>query len=193
MSQYCRQITETLEEDNYERSELCHVLKISDLAQLQRCPLQHTAWVGLDMVRLPFNLIFSPVTDPNVYVAKVQYACKRWLPSNGMDVLSPLSGALALPASRCEEILLPSTRAYEGWLNAIRDAGDDLVVTCEDKDPSVAWLQLKHCMLFRWFLFLEQSDRWEIVVLDRQAVVDQYRAWFDDCLPNFLLTGNTKL
>ena len=69
----------------------------------------------------------------------------------------------------------------------------DIVVTCEDKDNNVCWAQLGPHMVCRWYYMLTSSSRWAFANMTTFEVVRLYREEFDDCLPKFLLTGNTKM
>ena len=119
-------------------------------------------------------------------------SCKRWLCHHGLQALYPVAHTVQQPLLLSVAKSTNNAHAYDAWLGALADVGDDLAITCEDKDSSVIWLQLKHCLFFRWFQILERSDRWQIVSHNSSDVLQYYRTWFDGCLPNFLLTGKTS-
>ena len=67
------------------------------------------------------------------------------------------------------------------------------IVTCEDKDPAILWLQEGRMAMLRWLNILENSsDRWAVVEFPALAVADTYRVITKNMLPRNLIRGYDK-
>ena len=84
------------------------------------------------------------------------------------------------------------TCPYDIFLDTLHNRSYTHVITVQDKDPSVAWLQDPMCMMSRWYHMLKNaSSRWQIVDLKISDVLKIYRSSINDCLPRFILRDAT--
>ena len=63
---------------------------------------------------------------------------------------------------------------------------DPMVLTCEDKDPSVLWGSSLDGLISRWFSLLSTQPRWKIGGFGVDSLLGCYRHWINNCLPRSL-------
>eukprot|EP00973_Karenia_brevis_P024241 3347517-Karenia_brevis.AAC.1 len=125
-------------------------------------PLETTSWAGLDMVRLPISLNFPCAHNDAEGSFQTNASCRSWAKSIGLLPGPSSSSATSRWATtstgqrrdddsggmfvdlhlRC--IAYPATPPEQQThvhhiLNGIMHADDDVVTTCEDKDPAICW------------------------------------------------------
>jgi len=148
------------------------------------------ASAGMDMLHLTVNLKFRVDPDPLVHASPVSGSCCNWLTNTGLCDLLPgcmqlaPSFFLSMPCSRT-----PVVNNVVEFLSSICKQAD-LVVTLEDKDPSICWLQIGPCFVSRWCNLLCRSECWQIVDIDDDVSLEHYRRHSNRCLPRFLWKGD---
>ena len=152
------------------------------------------AILGLDLVRLPINLNFHADWDARTASYDIKTSCKQWLQKLGFPWLMPELTNMAMPKLPTNYTHQPSPllQSCTDFIYGVSHC-KDIVITCEDKDNNVCWAQLGPHMVCRWHHMLTSSSRWAFTNMTTYEVVRLYREEFDNCLPKFLLTGNTKI
>ena len=154
------------------------------------------AHAGLDMLRLPLSWSFLPYQSLAKEHAQVNVSGRKWLESIGAGA-GNLQCIPLLPHAQYDIGKRPGVSnwmLHDGFANAIRHSDSDIVITCEDKDSAVLWLQIGPMMMHRWLQMLSSAPgRWRLELMDPGHVLEHYRAAFDGCLPKFPLSGDTAL
>ena len=135
------------------------------------------------MFRLPFNTRFQPrpvlgEAQRALYRSLKQWRQQpflpttRWSPPASSKICSPLD-ALSFSATVANEV-------FEEACNAIaecKDADPDhqLILTCEDKDPSVLWINTVTGLIGRWLGILCQQKHWSFNKMPVENVLLFYR------------------
>eukprot|EP00973_Karenia_brevis_P018445 2528951-Karenia_brevis.AAC.1 len=108
-----------------------------------------TAHAACDLLRLPVNMNIRADIDHAASVCHTIDACRLWSTTAGI--------ASSVKASICELnaclgclSIMPRTPLHIHQLLSKVHNTDGYVLTCEDKDTSVLWMQLPQPMLSRW-------------------------------------------
>ena len=158
----------------------------SRLEQIYPC-----AKLGLDMIRMPFSLNFQSdqVTHKHVHqtFSSLSNIAKKLSVSTEAFAPSCIDKIANTPHS-----IASYTCPYDTFLDSLHNQSYAYVITVQDKDPSVAWLQDPMCMMSRWHHMLKSaSSRWQIVDLKISDFLQIYRSSINGCLPRFILRDAT--
>ena len=170
----------------------CNIDQI--LEETSSADKKNAANLGMDLVRLPINANFHADWDARTALPEIRSSCKQWLFHIGFDWSMPELTNMAMPTLPSHYTHQPSPllQSCTDFVYGVSHC-KDIVITCEDKDNNVCWAQLGPRMVCRWHHMLTSSSRWAFTDMTNYEVVRLYREEFDDCLPKFLLTGNTKI
>ena len=143
------------------------------------------------MIRLPISLNFQSdqVTHKHVYRTFASL-------TNIANMLGVCTEAFAPSCihmiANTPHSIKSHTCPYDTFLETLHNHSYEHVITVQDKDPSVAWLQDPMSMMSRWYhMFKHASNRWQIVELETSDVFHTYRTSINDCLPRFILRDAT--
>jgi hypothetical protein len=157
---------------------------------------------GADMVRINFDSKVVPECVPSELRELQRGHSRRWLAECGLPVstfrpLLDVDFDLA-PGPRVDTAAsLSATRSFETIAAAQsgqRDFGPySVIVTCEDKDPSVLWSESLQGGVGRWLGLLGSQSRWRVINVPGAAVLSMYRAILGACLPKSMLPDNMSM
>ena len=135
------------------------------------------AQLGLDMIRLPINLNYGSDRMNQGHITATIKACKDWIGRNAADDDHALSGIGHL---RHQLLTVSNDIPHTTWrpdtlMDAIANANDEVVITSDDKDDNILWLQLGPYMMSRWISQMLTSQRWITSCLDLNGVLNHDR------------------
>jgi hypothetical protein len=150
------------------------------------------AATGAGMIRVNHDSrVINNTIDPVPATAKQQAECRRWLAACRVPVekrihtqpwLQDLDTHIEVQSNEV-------TRALELFDSLVmraevgNDYSDQLLITCEDKDPSRLWAMPAAQGTTQWLSMLVHSGRWELLRTTEQAVLAYTRRIMNNCLP----------
>eukprot|EP00973_Karenia_brevis_P014198 1931110-Karenia_brevis.AAC.1 len=82
--------------------------------------------------------------------------------------------------------------ASQHFMTQLTEMQAHTVVTCEDKDPNILWVQYGPAMMLRWVSLLESSGRWQFISWSSLDVVKFYQSKLYSFGPSFLKDGKWR-
>ena len=147
--------------------------------------------LGLDMIRLPISLNFQSDQVTHKHVHRTFTSLNNIANLLGVGT-EPFAPSCIRSIANTPHCIRSHTCPYDTFLEALHNRCYGHVITVQDKDPSIAWLQDPMSMMSRWFhMFKNASNRWQIVDFSISDVLHTYRSSINDCLPRFFLRDAT--
>ena len=155
----------------------------------------HSLQSGQDMARIPFHCNLNIFDSHQTLALQQRQFSAQWSRMVGKPLPAPPVSCRIAPVRAktrfvCSDAAALAEQSFAQLLGHMRNDLESIAVTVEDKDSKILWSSSSVGLISRWTKMLLQQQRWKLVVLEEQHVVEFYRSLLNSCLPRSLLPMN---